>query len=1158
MILKITLKLLKTGFLKILFFFCLILFSEVAAQNITGKISVTDTFRVNLQNSYRISKVNILPGTELLRLNNRIIGKSEYYVNYHQCSFSLSDSLRVSLLDTLIISYESYYLAFQEEYKRRELVISYDDKFQDTVSVSRNISQPLTSESIFGPGIQKSGSIIRGFTVGNTRDLTVNSGLRLQMSGNLTENIEIVAALTDENTPIQPEGNTETLDELDKVFIEVRHPNAVGTFGDYDYKNQTGEFGKIDRKLQGLKGEVNYSGQNGVVAFATSKGKFTTNQFNGSDGNQGPYRLTGESNERNIIIIAGSEKVFVDGEEMTRGEGNDYTIEYGNAEIIFTTRRLITSASRITVDFEYSDRKYTRNFFGANAKTTFLNNRLKVRMNYFREGDDEKSPIDLSLTEDEIKILEKAGDTPENAYIDGAVLAEADSLGNRQGIYTRRDTTISGNIFTYYIYKPGQSSSEYNVTFSYVGSGEGDYIKESLGNYAFAGKGGGSYLPIKILPLPQLKQTANVLVQAEILKGFSMDVEFGGSSFDKNRFSHIDDKDNSGFARNISLKLQPTETGAGKLGFSLRDRYIEERFSSVDRVNSIEFDRDYNTSSGSSGNEILREAGVNYIPVDSVFLNASYGMLKKGNSFKSDRYLANTNFEKAGWGGEYNFDYVRSRNSSLLSDWTKQEGDINKKIWWINPGTEFYFEEKKDRYQPSDSLIEGSLKYREIVPYLKSNNIQGFEFQVKYSVRDEYFPVKGKIEKQSEARTQNYSANYSDLREFNTSLDVTFRDKRITDSFKKLGYTDNETVLIRSQSRTNLFDRFISGDLFYEVSTQKTAQLEKVFLQVEEGTGNYIYLGDLNNNGLPDENEFEQTIYEGDYILTSIATDELFPVIDLKTNTRWQFDFSKIFSKYSFWGKYLGPLSTETLWRIEENSKEKDTKKIYLLNFSSFLNENTTIRGSNLFQQDFYLYKNEREFSGRVRYIQRKNMSQYSTGLEKGYFRENSFRIETSIVRDISNQTEYIRQTDNVAAPDISGRARTVSSEEASTEFSYRPYNQVEVGFKFGVGKTDDTYPEKPTEINTNSQLVRINISFAGKGRLRIETERDELNANTSENYIPFEVTKGNRLGKNYQWRLMFDYRIAENLQTSVNYNGRILGGGTAVHTMKAEVRAFF
>ena len=154
---------------------------------------------------------------------------------------------------------------------------------------------------------------MRGISLGTNKDLAVNSGLRLQLSGKISDEIEIVAALTDENTPIQPEGNTERLEELDKVFIEIKHKNASGVFGDYNYITSIGEFGKIERKLQGVLGNVDIENYGGSVSFASSRGKFNSMQLNGIDGVQGPYRLSGADNENDIIVIAGSEKVFLDG-----------------------------------------------------------------------------------------------------------------------------------------------------------------------------------------------------------------------------------------------------------------------------------------------------------------------------------------------------------------------------------------------------------------------------------------------------------------------------------------------------------------------------------------------------------------------------------------------------------------------------------------------------------------------------------------------------------------------------------------------------------------------------------------------------------------------------------------------------------------------------
>ncbi|NWF88232.1 MAG: hypothetical protein HXY50_02090, partial [Ignavibacteriaceae bacterium] len=315
-----------------LFFFLLLLCrSDILAQAKYFSKIVQDTILINFSNKYGISQTNIIPFTESIKLRNKVLTKSEYYFNYEYSIFSLSDSIQYSMFDTLIVTYQSVNVPLLKEYKKRTLVMRYDEQLKDTIQLPQSLLTSLSPSSIFGSEMQKSGTLVRGFTVGTTKDFTLTSGLRLQLAGRLSDEIEIVAALTDENSPIQPSGNTERLEELDKVFIQLKHPNAIGTFGDYQIQKRQGEFGVINRKLQGLVGEFNYENNSAFIAVASSRGKFVSNSFNGLDGVQGPYRLTGNNGEREIIAISGTEKVFLDGIEMKRGENNDYVIEYSNA-----------------------------------------------------------------------------------------------------------------------------------------------------------------------------------------------------------------------------------------------------------------------------------------------------------------------------------------------------------------------------------------------------------------------------------------------------------------------------------------------------------------------------------------------------------------------------------------------------------------------------------------------------------------------------------------------------------------------------------------------------------------------------------------------------------------------------------------------------------
>jgi hypothetical protein len=505
----------------------------------------------------------------------------------------------------------------------------------------------------------------------------------------------------------------------------------------------------------------------------------------------------------------------------------------------------------------------------------------------------------------------------------------------------------------------------------------------------------------------------------------------------------------------------------------------------------------------------------------------------------------------------YNFDYVETENLSFSSYWVRQRGDASYQVWKIRPGIEFLSEKKEDKLDNRDSLLAGSLRYNEITPFVDLIDIEGVKLTTRFSLRDDYFPIGGILYKESRSATQSYELNYSGIKEVNTTLNLVYRERKYNELFRMRGQLNNETVLVRSQSRFNLWEP-VKGDLFYEVSTQRSARLERVFIQVERGTGNYIYAGDLNNNGVADENEYQPALFDGDFIIITIPSDQLYPVIDLKTSTRWKVNLGDIFEGGSFGSKLLGPFSTETFWRIEENSTEPEYSRIYLLKFSSFLNERTTIRGSNYIQQDLFIFENDPDLSFRFRFSQRQSMNQFSGGMEKGYARERSLRINFKLIEEISNQTDLINAVDNVAAPVVSNRKREINSNGITTDFSYRPERSIEVGFKIRAARNEDYYPVRPTIIDINSVALRLNLSFAGTGRLRFELERNELTANTTENFIPFEMTSGNFVGKNYFWRLNFDYRIAENLQSNLGYDGRLQGSGKVVHTGKAEVRAFF
>ncbi len=310
-----------------------------------GQLSTTCALHIS-DTLYQLPHEFIIEGSEHIVIDStlRLERLLDYRIDYRygQIFFSSKRLSRI-LCDTLphrmMVAYRILPISFKPEYALRQIEVRRDSLIKRRSIISQS-STRLLSDDIFGPGLQKSGSIVRGFSIGSNRDLSLNSGFRMQLAGKLAQDVDVTAALTDENSPIQPEGTTQTLREVDKVYVEIKHPQYSATLGDFNLlidQKEGGEFGRLNRKLQGAQGVASFeriagSDLDGSVSLtgATARGKYATNQIQGIEGVQGPYRLTGPNGENRLIIIAGSERVYLNGELMTRGEVNDYVIDYAS------------------------------------------------------------------------------------------------------------------------------------------------------------------------------------------------------------------------------------------------------------------------------------------------------------------------------------------------------------------------------------------------------------------------------------------------------------------------------------------------------------------------------------------------------------------------------------------------------------------------------------------------------------------------------------------------------------------------------------------------------------------------------------------------------------------------------------------------------------
>ncbi len=1095
---------------------------------------------ISLQDSF------LVVGSDSLFLNNRLLQReTEYKIDYAAAVIILEND-STTLGQTLKISYTRLPLPTPRRFQNRKI----EPVRTDTTQALENLLRTINLDDRFRDeahpryvsDLKRSGSLTRGVSVGSNQNLRVDSGLRLQLSGNITEDIAVTAALTDQNTPIQPEGNTQTLREIDQVFINLKGRHFDATMGDYELTFSGTEFAGFRRKLQGAAINVEQGAAKISIFGAVSRGRFHTMELLGVEGNQGPYQLTGDKGQVDIIILAGTERVWIDGEPMIRGENNDYVIEYGNGQMTFTRNRLITGDSRITIDFQFSDEKFQRTLFGSEANIRTFGDKLKIRTTLLRESDDKNNPLGLPLTDELLETLSGAGDSL--AFVDGALF-----VGENQGSYLLQDS-----IFVFV----GRGNGDYRVRFSDFGDGNGDYRYSGFGNYDFVGEGAGRYRPFVILPKAQRNELADFRIDASPLPGLTLRSEIAVSGFDNNLYSGLNDDDNRGGASFWELNYAPEKLrflgrNLGKGSLRLKHRRRGERYQDIDRADVIEFGRRWDIQDVTAGlGESISEAELRFEPWNEMQFYGTLGALQQDAAdVNSDRWEIGANWRRPDLLNlNYRIENIARKTRTLSSgdSWMRQKGALNRRLGFIRPIFQIEQETKKDaRF---DTLRTG-FRFGDYTGGFALEKWQNARFEAKYSIRRDDDRIGEVFQQASEARTQSYAFSIQRWKNIQASANYVHRERDYTDSLRQNTRTDLAEIRLGWHG----WRRAVRLDARYQISNSQVNQQEEVFFRVREGEGNYIFSDDLN--------EYVQRPF-GDFIRRLVPTDEFIPVSDLRSRLQLRVKpETALKNKKTLSGiqKLLMPLSGETLVRVEEKTRDPDVRDIYFFNLSRYQNQEFSLLGNLSLRQDFHLYQSRRDFSLRYRLVTAKSLNnQFLEGGQRRREIRHELRLNRTLAKNVAGQFELIQRREDRTFS-IPGRFdRFVRGLRFESDFSYRPRPRFELALRSIFGRDRDEAPDPATTVRQITLKPRAVYSLSGKGVLRSEIEYTSVTADAAPGQpIPFELAQGNRAGDTFRWNFSFNYRLSQNLNASITYQGRNEPDRPrTIHIAKAEVRAFF
>ncbi|MDX2287044.1 MAG: hypothetical protein NW241_22960 [Bacteroidia bacterium] len=1025
-----------------------------------------------------------------------------------------------------------------------------------------------------GGSLTKSGSLTRGLTVGNNRSASVTSGLRLQIEGDLGDGLKVAGAVTDDNLPVQPDGTTQQLSDFDRVFLRVSKDGIGVTLGDFEISRKGSAFASYYRNVQGLQATYDRKETRLWLSGAVAKGKFHTNTLTPIDGVSGPYRLTGKNGERLFIVLAGSERVYLNGALLQRGENLDYVINYNTAEITFTARHVIANISRIVVDFEYNDRYFNRSLVVAGLEQELLGGRVKIQASYARDADNPRAPFDDPEAFFAVRdTLRSIGDALSQARTSGVFEAGYDPGEVR---YARRDTLIGGILYERYLRSRDPAQAIYAIRFSFVGPGAGFYEPDPGDNENVfrwvppdaAGKPAGTYAPVRSWVLPRNLQVADLIADARLSRYLRLRSEWALSSDDLNRLSPLDDQDNLGLAQRSSLVLERLPAGDSSwIDAEASVQTVSRRYTNLDRVYRAEYGRYWNfDESEPRRDEQIAQARVQYQYRSRLSLQAETGVRNTGPGRLNVRQVYTLN-SRMPWMLQGTLTYTRlhSRNDSAAarSRWNRYEGEVFAPVRFLRPGMTLWIEDREERLR--DSLRAGSFAFYDLKPYLRTHDLKTVQAEISANWRLDQEWAAGMQRPKSEAWTWQARGQFRPSPALNLQGTAAWRSLRPLDSaFAAGGLVPSKTFNTNLQASVAPRSRLVYFNALYEVSSERIARREIRYVEVMPGQGEYVWLDSLfNRDGVQDIEEFQlaNNPLLGNFIRITLPSRELFPTTRSSLSGTLRWEFSQVIGQRKGLPGLLRQTRIQTVFRLNQNRSQSAAAPAQFPNPFRPFADTALLDAAYTLRQELTLFQNDPV--GDIRWIYQDQSAKLflTTGEELRSWRYHTFQQRLNLGENKSLELETRAGSKRTLAPEVPVRNFHIRFVETQPQFNLQAGRQLRVSaayaYKFRRTVPDPAQPQ--VRLHAHKLILDGRWNIADRNNLFVRMELAQLGEQGEAGPSAlYELREGLQPGLNAIWQGVLSYYLLENLELSLTYDGRIARQAPPLHTGRVQIRALF
>ncbi len=1069
--------------------------------------------------------------------------------------------------DSLVVRYRVFPLRLTAPYFHRNASMLFDEQASKTAWPLSPAAGTPDQGVLRVSGLQSSGSITRGITIGNRQDLSLQSAMNLQLSGNISQDIEINAVISDQDIPFQPDGTTRQLQDFDKVYITISGLGGQLTAGDFDLDRPKSHFMHFQRRAQGAmagyKTQAHAAGLMGgaqvqlTAAGAIAKGKYVKNQLRAMEGNQGPYKLSGANNESFIIVLAGSERVFIDGALQTRGMDHDYIIDYNMAEITFTSRRLITRETRIVVEFEYAGRYFAQSVLY--AASNIQTDRTLLTINFFSEQDHKNQSLFQELTNDRIKKMAGVGDSLHLAF-DWNV----DSTGfrNDRVMYLITDSLGFDSVF---VFSTNPQRAVYSLGFSFVGQGNGNYIQVSsaANGRVFQwvapvnGTRQGTHDPVFQLVTPKKKQMLSLGADYKINNRTAASMEFAMSNNDLNLFSKSDSNDDLGFGLVFRLNSKTPLTGSANGGWSLlisgAHEFVSKHFTPVERFRPVEFDRDWNLTNFSSP-AAENNTTLSFQLESAQNGNARYQFrsFQKGPSFSGFMNMAEARLLLGRV--KVTFDGSLLNSSGLQqTDFYRHRAGISRPLFFLVAGIEHQMENNRRTPTNSDQLHAASAAFDEWHFFVSNSDTAINRIRLFHKIRTDRKPYLNTFVNQGKAR--EFGMSYEFLKNPNQrfTINVALRSLNIETQ------TPENSVVGRLNYSSRWWKGVVVSSLFYETGSGMERKREYIYIEVPPGQGVYTWV-DYNANGIMELDEFELAQFpdQANFVRVFIPTDHFIRVFSNTYSHTITIDPRIVWRETKGIKGFLARFRNQTSFRIDQKN-QGNAMAAYFLPFGANLQDTLLVGLNASFRNSLFFNRTGKVFFAELTWLDNRNKMLLSNGFESRVLQSAALRTRWNINRSYSLEMQIGMSERMNRAEFFMNRNYSIKSVSIEPVINYQLDNQWRLSLQGGYSTKENVLMSSGERSQIKKGGLEFRYSIPAKGNLSARYQLNFIDYPFSANTpLAFEMLEGLNAGLNHVLNFTWQQTLNAWLQLSVSYHGRKTPGTPPVHSGSMQVRALF